>query len=110
MKLLFNENLSPKLPRLCAALFPGSAHVRTCGLKGRSDEDVWQYAKSNAFVIVSKDADFHERSLLNGPPPKLVWLRIGNCTRDNLVRLITTREQDIRAFEANLTESVLVLS
>jgi predicted nuclease of predicted toxin-antitoxin system len=109
MKLLFDENLSPKLPRLCAALFPGSAHVRDCGLKGRPDEEVWQYAQGNGFVIVSKDADFHERGLLYGPPPKLVWLRIGNCTRDDLLRLITTHEQDIRAFEANPKESVLVL-
>ena len=109
MKLLFDENLSPKLPRLCAALFPGSAHVRECGLKGRPDEEVWQYAQANAFVIVSKDADFHERSLFYGPPPKLVWLRIGNCTRDDLVKLITTHEQDIRTFEANPAESVMVL-
>ena len=109
MKLLFDENLSSKLPRLCAALYPGSAHVRDCDLNGRPDEEVWQYAQANGFVIVSKDADFHERALLYGPPPKLVWLRIGNCTREDLVRLMTSHEQDIRAFEANPGESVLVL-
>jgi predicted nuclease of predicted toxin-antitoxin system len=109
MKLLFDENLSPKLPGLCAALFPDSAHLRDCSLKGHADEEVWQYAQANGFVIVSKDADFHERSLFYGPPPKLVWLRLGNCTRDDLVRLITTRAQDIRTFAANPKESVLVL-
>ncbi len=110
MKLLFDENLSPKLPKLLASLFPGSAHVRDCGLKGSTDEEVWGYAGKNGFVIVSKDADFHQRSILYGPPPKLVWLRIGNCTRDKLVRLITAHEQDIRKFEANPAESVLALS
>ena len=109
MKLLFDENLSPKLPGLCAAIFPGSAHVRDCGLKGQTDEEVWRYAQANGFVIVSKDADFHERSLLYGPPPKLVWLRIGNCTRVDLLRLLTTHAQDIRIFEASPKESVLVL-
>ena len=109
MKLLFDENLSPKLPGLCAAIFPGSAHVRDCGLKGQTDEEVWRYAQANGFVIVSKDADFQERSLLYGPPPKLVWLRIGNCTRADLVRLLMSRAQEIRSFEASPKESVLVL-
>ena len=110
MKLLFDENLSPKLPGLLAALFPGSAHVRECGLLGFPDEDVWEYARENGFTIVSKDSDFQQRSLLYGHPPKLVWLRIGNCTRQQLVQLITTHERDIHAHDAAPFESVLVLA
>jgi predicted nuclease of predicted toxin-antitoxin system len=56
MKLLFDENLSSKLPRILSADFPGS--VRNCGLKGSLDEDIWEYAKVNSFIIISKDADF----------------------------------------------------
>ena len=110
MKLLFDENLSPKLPRLLAPLFPGSAHVRECGLLGQTDESVWEYARANGFTIVSKDSDFHQRSLLYGHPPKLVWLRIGNCTSQQLSQLITTHEPDIHALDADPFESVLVLS
>ena len=110
MKLLLDENLSPKLPRLLATLFPGSAHVRECGLLGKTDEDVWEYARAHGFAIVSKDSDFQQRSLLHGHPPKLVWLRIGNCTRQQLVQLITTHEADIRALDSDPFESVLVLS
>lgn len=110
MKLLFDENLSPKLPRLLAAQFPGSLHLRDCGLKGATDEDIWEYAAANDFTIVSKDSDFYQRSLFYGSPPKFVWLRIGNCTREDLVRLLTTHEQDIFALEADPLESILVLS
>ena len=110
MKLLFDENLSPKLPGLLAALFPGSRHVRECGLLGQPDEEVWEYARVHGFAIVSKDADFQQRSLLYGPPPKLVWLRIGNCTRQQLVRLVTAHEQKFHALDADPFESVLVLS
>jgi predicted nuclease of predicted toxin-antitoxin system len=110
MKLLFDENLSPKLPGLLAALFPGTAHVRECGLLGFPDEDVWEYARANGFTIVSKDSDFQQRSLLYGHPPKFVWLRIGNCTRQQLVQLITAHEQDIHALDAEPFESVLVLA
>jgi predicted nuclease of predicted toxin-antitoxin system len=113
MKLLFDENLSPKLPRLLAGLFSGSVHsvhVRECGLKGLPDEDVWEFARANGFVIISKDSDFHQRSLLYGNPPKIIWLRIGNCTRNQVVQLITSREQDIIAFDVDPFEAVLVLS
>lgn len=109
MKLLFDENLSPKLPRLLAALFPDSAHVRDCGLKGRHDEAVWHYASVHDFILVSKDSDFYQRSLLHGHPPRLVWLCVGNCTRNDLVALLTARERDIRALEADSAESVLIL-
>ena len=110
MKLLFDENLSPKLPRLLATLFPGSVHVRECGLLGQTDEDVWEYARTNGFIIVSKDSDFQQRSLLHGHPPKIVWLRIGNCTSRQLVQLVTTHEQDIHSLGADPFESILVLS
>ncbi len=110
MKLLFDENLSPKLPRLLATLFPDSAHVRDCGLLGFPDEEVWEYACANDFIIVSKDSDFQQRSSLYGHPPKIVWLRIGNCTREQLVQLITAHEQDIRALSMNLIEAILILS
>lgn len=109
MKLLFDENLSPKLPELFATLFPGSMHLRECGLIGKTDEDVWEHARMFEFVIVSKDSDFQQRSLLYGHPPKLVWLRIGNCTREQIVELIRMNEHHIRAFEADPYEAVLVL-
>jgi predicted nuclease of predicted toxin-antitoxin system len=109
MKLLFDENLSPKLPRLMAAAFAGSQHVRELGLKGRTDEEIWAYAKTNEFAIVSKDKDFYQRALLYGSPPKFVWLCLGNCTRGDLLALIQRHAQAIVAFETS-PESVLILS
>jgi len=108
MKLLFDENLSPKLPRLVENLFPGSLHVRDCGLKGSSDQAVWEYARANGFTLTSKDGDFYQRSLLLGAPPKFIWLCLGNCTGLQLRDLMIKHQQDIRAFEL-ASESVLVL-
>jgi len=59
MKLLFDENSSPKLPRILSLDLPESIHVRDCGLKEFPDEDVWKYARNNGFAIVSKDSDFY---------------------------------------------------
>jgi predicted nuclease of predicted toxin-antitoxin system len=109
MKLLFDENLSPKLPGLLAATFPGSLHVRELGLMGHADEEIWSQARVNGFTIISKDKDFYQRALLYGAPPKFVWLALGNCTRAGLLSLIQRHERDILAFETS-PESVLVLS
>ena len=78
MKLLFDENLSHTLVRLLADLFPGSIHVREIGLKAADDSVVWEYAKNNGLMIVSKDSDMHQRSFVFGYPPKVVWVRLGN--------------------------------
>ena len=109
MKLLFDENLSFKLPRQMAAAFPDSIHIRELGLKGHADEEIWDYAKVKGFTIVSKDKDFYQRALLYGSSPKFVWLCLGNCTRDDLLALIRRHEQEILAFETS-PESVPVLS
>lgn len=110
MKLLFDENLSPKLPALLAALFRGSLHVRECGLKGMPDDDIWAFARENGFVLVSKDSDFYQRSVLYGPPPKFVWLRMGNCSRTQLVDLLATHANDIQSLESSAQDAVLVIS
>ena len=110
MKLLFDENLSPKLTADMAVLFHGSQHVRDCGLRGFSDDAVWNYAKVNEFAIVSKDSDFQQRSLLYGHPPKVVWLRIGNCSRQDLLDLLTSGFQAILDLWHSQGESMAILS
>ena len=110
MKLLFDENLSPKLPRLLASFFPDSTHARDCGLLGLTDDEVWEFAGAHGFIVVSKDSDFQQRSLLYGHPPKVIWLRLGNCTRQDLFERIMDHKQDIRTFTDDPFESVLILS
>ena len=80
MKLLFDQNLSHRLPRRLADLFPGSVHIRPLGLDQSPDDQIWEFAKAHGFCIVTQDSDFAERSRLYGAPPKVVWLRCGNST------------------------------
>lgn len=83
MKLLFDQNLSPRLVQHLSDLYPGSVHVSDRGLGAAPDAAVWAYARDHGFTIVSKDADFADLSVLRGHPPKVVCVRRGNCsTRD----------------------------
>lgn len=110
MKLLFDQNLSHRLVVDLASLFPGSAHVRDLGLKTAEDEEIWRFAAAHGFAIVSKDADFHQRSFLYGHPPKVIWLRIGNCSTAAIEALLTTHQGDLLLFERDPDASFLALS
>ena len=108
MKLLFDENLAPRLAVALSNLYPGSIHIRDCGLRGAPDIDVWQYARENGFAIVSKDSDFAQRSFLQGGPPKVIWLRIGNCTTTRADFILRNAVERIETF-IDGEESCLVL-
>ncbi len=109
MKLLFDENLSPRLAGRLADIYPGSAHVHECGLASADDRAIWQYAKDKGFAIVSKDSDFQERSVLDGFPPKLIWLRAANCTSRDIEILLRAALPVIARFIQEDAESCLVL-
>jgi predicted nuclease of predicted toxin-antitoxin system len=110
VKLLFDENLSPRLVELLADVFPGSAHVRDVGLASATDADVWAYAKLNALTIVSKDADFRQVSFLHGQPPKVVWLHVGNRSTAGIQSLVRAHVADLLAFDADPVAALLVLT
>lgn len=110
MKLLLDQNLSHHLVGLLAAEFPGTAHVRDLGLERSNDDEIWNVAKERGFTIVSKDADFHQRSFVKGHPPKVVWLRVGNVSTNQVLEIIKSRVQDLRSFDAEKDASFLVIS
>ena len=110
MKLLFDQNLSHRLVPALADIFPDSNHVRNAGLGRADDDSVWQYATAQGFAIVSKDSDFHQLSFVRGHPPKVVWIRRGNCSTDEIESLLRQREQDLRTFNRDPDASFLVLS
>ena len=109
MSLLFDQNLSRRLPALLAAEFPGSEQVFLVGLARADDAAVWAYAAGRGLAVVSKDADFGTLSAALGPPPRVIWLRVGNGSTAGVVALLRTRAADIRAFLADPTAAVLEL-
>lgn len=98
MKLLFDNNLSQKLLIYLDDLFPDSSHVTLINLERATDLDVWETAKSENFTIVSKDSDFSELLTLKGFPPKVIWLRIGNCTTHQAAESLRQHSTIIYAF------------
>lgn len=96
MKLLFDQNLSRKLVSRLSDIFPDSSHVQFHGLAEKTDTEIWEFAKTNDFCIVTQDADFTERSRLYGSPPKVVWLRCGNAPTRETEALIRSGVEAIQ--------------
>ena len=109
MKLLLDENLSDRIVPRIVDLYPDSQHVKTLELINTDDVVIWEYAKTNGFVIVSKDSDFHQRSLLYGHPPKFIYLRVGNCSTSKIIQILRNNLNTINQFESSETQSLLVL-
>jgi len=95
MKLLLDENLSRRIVPFLQIAFPGSSQVALLGLETVADAEIWRYAKENGFVIVSRDSDFHERSLIEGHPPKVVWLKIPNRSRAAVLNILLEHRMEI---------------
>jgi predicted nuclease of predicted toxin-antitoxin system len=109
VKLLLDENLSPRLVPRLADVYPGSIHVQDCGLASAEDEQVWKHAAEHGYLLVSKDIDFHDRSVLSGAPPKLIWLRTGNCSTATIERLLRRSALLIQRFLADPDKGLLIL-
>jgi len=100
MRLLLDQNLSWRLARSWADLFPGSVHARELHLQEANDAEVWAVAARRDLVVVTRDADFDDATAFPGPPPKVIHLRVGNASTDAIDALVRRQVRAIRVFGA----------
>ena len=98
MKLLLDQNLSYKLVADLQAWYSGTSQVRLLGMERADDKIIWDHARQQGFTIVTQDSDFHELSVLYGSPPKVVWLKCGNSSKDTVRRILIGNFQAINQF------------
>lgn len=110
MKLLLDQNLSHRIVAALQEPFPGSAHVRDLGLARAEDADIWVLARDRGYAIVSKDDDSNQRAMLLGHPPKVVWLRLGNCPTAAVLEALRQAAPEILAFGIDPEQCLMVLS
>jgi len=98
MRLLFDQNLSRHLRVLLSDLYPGSLQVREIGLADAPDTLIWAYAIEHGLVMVTKDVDYYDLSAARRHPPKVVWIRLGNCPTSEVADLLRERHCDLLVF------------
>lgn len=109
MKLLLDQNLSFRIIKIISKLFPEVSSLRQHGLIDASDRQIWDFARKENYIIVSKDSDFHQLSFLYGAPPKVIWIRRGNCSTLGMAQLLLDNSEQIKKFANNNESAFLIL-
>jgi len=109
LKLLFDQNLSPGLVECLADIYPDSTHVWRIGLDRASDHNVWITARDQGYIITSKDADYSDLSDLLGFPPKVIWIRRGNCSTREIEAILRVHYHAVEDLHNDPNSGVLAL-
>jgi predicted nuclease of predicted toxin-antitoxin system len=109
VKLLFDHQLSPRLVKSLADIYPDSNHVYPLGLDRADDKIIWRHARDEGFLIVTKDADFSDLCVLLGFPPKVIWIRRGNCKTSAIEAILRHHYADIEVLDRDTIVGVLTL-
>jgi len=107
--LLFDQNLSPRLVNELADIYPDSVHISALGLDKAMDIEIWQYAHDHDFMIVTKDADFSELGVIKGFPPKIIWIRRGNCSTKDIEMILRENYSAISSLSEDGETGILTL-
>jgi predicted nuclease of predicted toxin-antitoxin system len=98
MKILFDQNISFRLVKRITDIFPEAEQVRSLGLEDSTDQEIWNFANENEYTIITFDGDFYDLSLVWGHPPKIVWIRTGNKTTNEIESIVRKHQQNIEVF------------
>jgi predicted nuclease of predicted toxin-antitoxin system len=109
MKLLFDQNLSPRLVARLTDLYSGSNHVYLLGLDRVTDQEVYEYARREGVLLVTKAADFSDLCVLRGFPPRVIWICRGNCSTTVIQEILRRHYDDIKTLDADPIMGVLTL-
>ena len=101
MKLLFDQNISHRILKILSNEFEGSTTVKNEKLIDSSDKAIWEFAKKSNYTIVTQDSDFNDLNLLNGFPPKIIWIRTGNLKTEELANILKNHFGELKDFENN---------
>lgn len=98
MKLLLDENISYRILGTLEEVYPGTAHVTRVQPALMSDSAIWQYARKEAFVLVTFDHDFVQLAALHGGPPKVLLLTLRNPRHSEIASVLVLRKEQIERF------------
>lgn len=98
MRFLFDQNISHRILKLIPKEYSESTTIKNEGLINASDKEIWEFARSNEYIIVTQDSYFKDLNSLYGFPPKIIWIRTGNTETQSIVNILIDYSDEIRTF------------
>jgi predicted nuclease of predicted toxin-antitoxin system len=108
-KLLFDNNISHRIVNKIVDIFPNSTHVMLEKLDEEIDIKIWQFAYQNNYTIVTKDSDFNYLAIHKNSPPKIIWIKQGNCKVSQIEKILKDESKNIKSFIDDANNSILEL-
>ena len=105
MKFLVDANLPPNLCLWLRDRGHEAEHLIDLNLLTATDSEIWNRGRAEELVIISRDADFYDRALVLGAPPKVLHVAVGNCSNEKLFEILDRGWSNI---EASLSAGSLV--
>lgn len=81
--------------------------LRDIGLRDSSDEIIFDLAKKENVIIITKDQDFSELVKRLGSPPKVIWLRCGNTSEEKLKEILSNHLKEAYGVLSNSSEELI---
>lgn len=88
MRFLVDAQLPPALARFLSDAGHQAEHVYDIGMAAASDREIWGYAHQNRAVIITKDEDFVSLVSVQSETPSVIWVRVGNIGKQDLLNWI----------------------
>jgi len=98
MKLLFDQNISPRILKILPGTLYNATHANFNKLQDKSNLEIFNYAKNSDYCIVTQDSDFNDLLRLKGFPPKVVWFRLGNVKTEIIGNLLIQNIMRLKHF------------
>ena len=99
MKVLIDQNISHRIMVHIAFVFDGIAHVKTEGWIDWNDYDIFMAARQKKYdAVITLDEDFNKLLLEHSYPPRVIWLKTGNCSTKRLAEIIIQHQDTISDF------------
>jgi len=90
MRFIVDAQLPPALARWLTAKGHLAEHVADRQMQAASDSAIWDFALLAGAAIITKDEDFAQRKALSDAGPRVIWIRLRNTRRSELLTWFET--------------------
>lgn len=98
MRIWIDAQLSPRVASWISDNFEFEAvPIRDLGLRDSEDIEIFNSARDENAIVLTKDRDFLDLLGRFGPPPKIIWLTCGNTSNEAVQHIL--RNTLVNAYE-----------
>lgn len=109
MKLLIDQNISHNIIDSISDIYPNSIHITELKLVNNSDFEIWEYALTNNYVLLTTDSEACNRNVISNKSPKIICIQSEVVTTTKVEWILRVNQDTIEEFITNNSVSSCLL-